>query len=71
LHSRIRKEFKLEEMLIEAVHYFLSQQQDIKEYTSYSPNKVSLENHQSENSFLAWCCSDLGISFANFFVIFV
>ena len=45
---------KSEEMLIEAVHYFLSQQHDIKEYTSYSQNKVSLENHQSENSFLAW-----------------
>jgi len=62
MYAQDINKLKSEKMLIEAINYLLSYQQDTKEYSSYFPNTVSLENHRSSNSRLAWCYGDLGIS---------
>lgn len=61
--ENINKE-KTKKMLIEAVNFLLSYQQDTSVYLSYFPGVVSIDAHKSSNSRLAWCYGDLGISVA-------
>ncbi len=59
----INKE-KTKTLLNGAVNYLLSNQQDLEKYSSYFPSTIALKDHRGNQSRLAWCYGDLGISLA-------